>query len=62
MQDADHLRKTHLWGYILFLYMFFPNKVLIKTRTASTYGTFSAHLKVKDKIETQINGKDRIQK
>ena len=49
-------------GLYSFLYMFFPNKVLIKTRTASTYGTFSAHLKVKDKIETQINGKDRIQK
>ena len=49
-------------GLYSFLYMFFPNKVLIKTRTASTYGTLSAHLKVKDKIETQINGKDRIQK
>lgn len=52
-QDGDHLHKTHLWGYILFIYMFFPNKVLIKTRTASTFGTFNTPLKVKDKIETR---------
>ena len=41
MQDGDHLHKTHFWGYILFIYMFCPNRVLIKTRTASTYGIFN---------------------
>lgn len=50
------------YGVIFFFFIFFPNEVLIKTRTASTYGTFNTHLKVKDKIETQINGKYRIQK
>ena len=48
MQDGDHLHKTHSWGYILFIYMFFPNKVLIKTRTGSTYVIFNTPLKVID--------------
>ena len=48
MQDGDHLHKTRSWGYILFIYMFFPNKVLIKTRTGSTYVIFNTPLKVID--------------